>query len=96
MARRGLLHRLFGARLLDTRLLHAWFLRSWFLSTGFLGACLLRARRFNVRLLHAGRRCGLGHGFAMHLRNRFLRLGLALHLQAVLFQLLGVDRLLGA
>lgn len=54
---------------------------------------LLNSRLFNARLLHLLCRSGLGYRLAMVLR---LRLGFALHLQPMFFQLLSVDRLLGA
>ena len=57
---------------------------------------LCHGRCFRAGCFNAGRgnRSGLGHGIAMDLRFRIVRLSLALHLQPVLFQLLGVKRLL--
>ena len=68
------------------------------LGARLLGPRLFHARFLNARLLHAGllrvlRRSGFSGGRVLHLCLGF---GFARHLQPVFFQLLRVDRLLGA
>ena len=78
-------HRLLYLRLFNALLLNALLLNVWVFNTRLLDARLFNPRLFRPRLLHVPLRNGLGHRFVLRLR---LCLGLALHLQAVLFQLL--------
>ena len=59
-------------------------------------ARLFDARLFRALFFDARRRSSFGHGFTMARRFAFLRLGFALHLQPVFFQLLRIDRLFRA
>lgn len=83
VARGLLLHRLFHAWLLDPRLFDA----------RLFDTRLLDMRLFGTRLLHMPHRSGFHHRLMVGLR---FGLGLALHLQTVLLELLRVYRLFGA
>ena len=81
--------RFLGARLLESRLLDPWLFDTWLFDTR-----LFRANRFHSLMFHDRRWSCFGAWLAMRLMGLRFRLGFALHLQAMFFQLLSVDRLL--
>ena len=79
------------ARYLDGRLFATRLFGAWLFNSRLFNPWLLDARQFRSGLFHNRRRGYLGSRLAMSLMGLRFRLGFALHLQAMLLQLLRID-----